>query len=81
MASRVKEHLAACKYAYFCKSPIAEHAWQEGSHNINNEVDCSKNMVEKALPPPPPPPPPPQQKEVSQNSQEAKIQNKRLTPH
>ena len=30
---RLKEHEAACRYGYWDRSPIAEHAWQEG-HTI-----------------------------------------------
>ena len=40
LGERIKEHKAACKYAHFDKSPVAEHAWKDGDHQINwDDVD------------------------------------------
>ena len=30
LGTRIKEHQAACRVADFGRSPIAEHAWQDG---------------------------------------------------
>ena len=53
LGERIKEHKAACKYAYFDKSPVAEHAWKDGDHQINWDdvdiIDRAQGMTERRV--------------------------------
>ena len=43
LATKIKEHKAACRLATFERSAVAQHAWQEG-HEINwDDVDILDN--------------------------------------
>ena len=52
LATRLKEHKAACRLGAFERSAVAEHAWQEG-HEINwNDVeilDTARNLQERKV--------------------------------
>ena len=52
LGCRTKEHLQACKYAHFHKSPVAEHAWQGGHTILWNDtevMDISQNLTERRV--------------------------------
>ena len=52
LATRLKEHKAACRLGAFERSAVAEHAWQEG-HEIDwNDVeilDIAKDLQERKV--------------------------------
>ena len=52
LATRIKEHKAACRLAAFERSAVAEHAWQEG-HEINWDdveiLDNTKDLQERKV--------------------------------
>ena len=52
LATRLKEHKAACRLGAFERSAVAEHAWQEG-HEIDwNDVeilDTARNLQERKV--------------------------------
>ena len=52
LATRIKEHKAACRLAAFERSAVAEHAWQEG-HEINWDdveiLDNAKDLQERKV--------------------------------
>ena len=52
LGERIKEHKAACKYAHFDKSPVAEHVWKDGDHQINWDdvdiIDRAQGMTERS---------------------------------
>ena len=52
LATRIKEHKAACRLGAFERSAVAEHAWQEG-HEINWDdveiLDTAKDLQERKV--------------------------------
>jgi hypothetical protein len=52
LATRIKEHKAACRLAAFERSVVAEHAWQDG-HKINWDdveiIDKAKELQERKM--------------------------------
>ena len=44
---------STCKYAHFDRSPVAEHAWKDGDHQINWDdvdiIDRAQGMTERRV--------------------------------